>query len=50
MAEYPPTVIPMIYQAQSPNDLHLLVRMQEAFDELDCNVTYEQTVEFISQN
>ena len=35
----------MVYQAQSPDDLHLLVRMQEAFDELDCNVTYEQSVE-----
>ena len=35
----------MVYQAQSPDDLHFLVRMQEAFDELDCNVTYEQTVD-----
>ena len=34
-------MVPMVYQAQSPDDVHLLVRMQESYDDLDCEVTYE---------
>ena len=41
LPEYPPRVVPMVYQAQSPQDVHLLVRMQDSFDDLDCSVTYE---------
>ena len=40
--EFPTRVVPMVYQAQSPDDLHFLVRLQEVFDDLDCNVTYEK--------
>lgn len=43
--EFPTRVVPMVYQAQSPDDLHFLVRLQEVFDDLDCNVTYEKKVE-----
>ena len=34
----------MVYQAQSPDDVHFLFRVQEDFNELDCSVTYEQDV------
>ena len=45
LPEYPPVMLPMVYQAQSPDDVHLLLRMQDAFNDLDCSVTYEQEVE-----
>ena len=44
---YPPHVTPMVYQAQSPDHIHFLVRIQEAFDDLDCKTTYEQSVEIM---
>lgn len=40
----------MIYQAQSPDDVHLLVRMQENYDDLDCEVTYENSVQIFSSH
>jgi len=43
--EFPKRVTPMVYQAQSPDDLHFLVRLQEAFDDLDCNVSYDKKIE-----
>ena len=42
---WPPRVIPMLYQAQSTQDVHFLVRIQETFEDLDCSVTYEQKVD-----
>lgn len=41
---YPPVITPMVYQAQSPADVHFLVRIQESFEDLDCSNTYEQEV------
>ena len=40
--------MPMVYQAQSPDDVHFLFRVQEDFNELDCSVTYEQDVKIES--
>lgn len=44
-AEYPKVVTPMVYQAQSTEHVHFMVRMHELVDDLDCNVTYDHEVE-----
>lgn len=45
--KFPPIFTPMVYQAQSPDDIHLRVKLQENSDDFECGAarTFDKKIE-----
>lgn len=48
--QYPPEVLPVVQQAQSTVDILLMVKLQEALDDLGCKVSFDREVNIESNS